>query len=540
MATRIRRTIDANSSFCGLAKLICWAGKRIIAGVTETTTAPQSPDDEQEHALRNARLRFVSGFDSRMRSIAILIEGLDQRGEHGPLAAAQQAARKLAGVGGMLGFPTVSEQALVLESSLSLHPPDLIAARASADAAAKGFAADLATPPPAWAIQRDQDRPIARLFLIQDDAEQQRVAADGLRAAGYRVFTGESGPTSVALARTEQPDLILLDTDRSVDGLLASQELKLDPATSAIPLILVTSRDDLIDRMAGLALSADDYVRKPYTLSELLMRIRLRLAATSLVPAVGAVDPCAGILAYESFAITAREALASEPAALVILLTPTAMLANIADRLTGDLRRRDLLGRYGPNHLILLAPGMSAAAARSTVQAILDSLETLDTRRVAIGAADVEEPIAASEFEALVARAELAMAEDRVARSTSSERPLVLIADEDPDMQQIVDARLQAAGYRTLIAFDGEQALNMAVSQAPAVMLLDLMMPKLTGFDVLGRLRDRGGEGPRIIVVSARERDEDVTRAFDLGADDYVSKPFSPDELVARIARLLK
>jgi len=90
---------------------------------------------------------------------------------------------------------------------------------------------------------------------IQDDAEQQRVAADGLRAAGYRVFTGESGPTSVALARTEQPDLILLDTDHPVDGLLASQELKLDPSTSAIPLILVTSRDDLIGRMAGLALA---------------------------------------------------------------------------------------------------------------------------------------------------------------------------------------------------------------------------------------------------------------------------------------------
>ena len=132
------------------------------------------------------------------------------------------------------------------------------------------------------------------------------------------------------------------------------------------------------------------------------------------------------------------------------------------------------------------------------------------------------------------------MAEDRVARSTTSERPLVLIADEDPDLQQIVDARLQAAGYRTLMAFDGEQALDMAASQAPAVILLDLMMPKLTGFDVLARLRDRGGEGPRIIVVSARERDEDVTRAFGLGADDFVSKPFNPDELVARIARLLK
>jgi two-component system, OmpR family, alkaline phosphatase synthesis response regulator PhoP len=73
----------------------------------------------------------------------------------------------------------------------------------------------------------------------------------------------------------------------------------------------------------------------------------------------------------------------------------------------------------------------------------------------------------------------------------------------------------------------------------PAVLVLDLMMPKLTGFDVLARLREMAVR-PRVIVLSARGREEDVMRAFDLGADDYMAKPFSPQELLARITRLLR
>lgn len=250
-------------------------------------------------------------------------------------------------------------------------------------------------------------------------------------------------------------------------------------------------------------------------------------------------DPCADIIPYETFSITAREVLTRGSGALVILLVPTDVMDAVVERLAGDLRRRDLLSRYGPTHLILLAPGLSAAEARAAVQASIDSLGEY-SGTIAIGAVDVAEAMDPGEFDALVARANIALAEDLVGRSTHSERPLILIADEDADVQQIVDARLQAEGYRTLIAFDGEQALEMAAKHSPDLLLLDLMLPKLTGFDVLARLKELAGDGPRTIVISARDRDADVTRAFDLGADDYVSKPFNPDELVARIARLLK
>ena len=99
---------------------------------------------------------------------------------------------------------------------------------------------------------------------------------------------------------------------------------------------------------------------------------------------------------------------------------------------------------------------------------------------------------------------------------------------------------MRAAGSATFLAFDGAAALAVTESKRPDVLVLDLMMPKMTGFDVLAKLSGLGGPRPRTVVLSGRGREDDVTRAFNLGADDYMTKPFSPPELVARLSRLLR
>ena len=114
------------------------------------------------------------------------------------------------------------------------------------------------------------------------------------------------------------------------------------------------------------------------------------------------------------------------------------------------------------------------------------------------------------------------------------------MAEDDPDVTRIVDAQLRGAGYKVFVAFDGEAALAVARSNAADVLVLDLMLPKLDGFEVLRQLRDGPAPWPRVIVLSGRGREQDVMRAFELGADDYMTKPFNPQELMARIARVLK
>jgi CheY-like chemotaxis protein/HPt (histidine-containing phosphotransfer) domain-containing protein len=115
----------------------------------------------------------------------------------------------------------------------------------------------------------------------------------------------------------------------------------------------------------------------------------------------------------------------------------------------------------------------------------------------------------------------------------------VVIAEDDPDVIRIVGAQFRAIGYRTVLALDGAQAVTAVRAHAPDALVLDLMMPALSGFDVLTAIRESPGPHPRIVVLSARGREADVARAFELGADDYMTKPFNPQELTARIARLV-
>jgi DNA-binding response OmpR family regulator len=119
-------------------------------------------------------------------------------------------------------------------------------------------------------------------------------------------------------------------------------------------------------------------------------------------------------------------------------------------------------------------------------------------------------------------------------------RPLVLVADDDPDILQLVALRLGRSGYDVVTASDGEQALDAALERAPDLALLDVMMPKLDGYQVTERLR--GNATTRhmpVILLTARVQEADVARGIQAGADDYVKKPFSTQELHARVQAVL-
>ncbi len=116
----------------------------------------------------------------------------------------------------------------------------------------------------------------------------------------------------------------------------------------------------------------------------------------------------------------------------------------------------------------------------------------------------------------------------------------ILVADDDQDILELVAFRLERAGYEVLTAGDGEQALATARERQPALAVLDVMMPKLTGYEVVKAMRS-AEETSRIpvILLTARVQEADVSRGFEAGADDYIRKPFSPQELRARVEAIL-
>jgi two-component system phosphate regulon response regulator PhoB len=124
---------------------------------------------------------------------------------------------------------------------------------------------------------------------------------------------------------------------------------------------------------------------------------------------------------------------------------------------------------------------------------------------------------------------------------TASPTPTrVLLVDDDPSLTSLQCYSLEAAGYQVQIASNGERALSMFTEQAPDLVLLDLVLPDISGFEVCRRIRASASvRQPAIIIVSAKTQETDRVEGFEVGADDFVAKPFSANELMLRIqARL--
>ena len=117
---------------------------------------------------------------------------------------------------------------------------------------------------------------------------------------------------------------------------------------------------------------------------------------------------------------------------------------------------------------------------------------------------------------------------------------VVLVADDDRDILDLLAFRLGRAGYEVVSASDGEEALRLAVERKPDLAVLDVMMPKMDGFDLTRRLREEEATSKMpIILLTARTQEADIQRGFDAGADDDIRKPFSPQELRSRVQAIL-
>jgi len=121
-----------------------------------------------------------------------------------------------------------------------------------------------------------------------------------------------------------------------------------------------------------------------------------------------------------------------------------------------------------------------------------------------------------------------------------SEGPLVLCADDDEDILSLVSLRLRRAGFDVATASDGDAAIEIARDRRPALAVLDVMMPRRTGYEVLAELRrDEALRDIKVILLSARVQESDVTRGLEAGADAYLAKPFKAQDLVAKVQELL-
>jgi len=116
----------------------------------------------------------------------------------------------------------------------------------------------------------------------------------------------------------------------------------------------------------------------------------------------------------------------------------------------------------------------------------------------------------------------------------------ILVADDEPNIVISLEYLLKREGYTVLLARDGQQALDTIIRERPDLVLLDVMMPGKSGFEVCQAVRaSEDLQGTKILMLTAKGRDTDVAKGTALGADDYMTKPFSTRELVEKVARIL-
>lgn len=135
------------------------------------------------------------------------------------------------------------------------------------------------------------------------------------------------------------------------------------------------------------------------------------------------------------------------------------------------------------------------------------------------------------------------MGAEELTRSARPERahPLVLLAEDDTDIQSLVRHALESDGYTVRVADDGQEAFDLYIQVAPDLLILDVMMPRRSGFEVLRDLDAGGDRRPDVpvLMLTARSGEDDVVAGFELGVSDYLTKPFVVSELRARVRRLL-
>ena len=515
--------------------------------------------DDPEAAMRDARQRFIAAYPKRSDSIGLMLSVVATLGARGPVGPLQEIVHRTSGLAGTLGFPTVSIRARALEEMLDgVDGGAFEPSRANLlfDEMEQAFADDLANPP-AWVGADSFAGGNRRVMVVEDDEDQREVVSINLRAAGYIPIPVPAGDQVLDVARAQRPELVLLDANLpGLDGYTVCRLLKADPDLAGVPIIFTTVRASLDDRMAGLMLGADDYLIKPIDMAELVLRVQILIARRAKKPL--AVAPAAGLppdmrdLDYETFTVLAREQLRLLPGTLALVKLPEARLIETYGALRSESRRRDLVACYDPSHIILLMVEMPVSRARERLGELVSRLGPGDPPRFQVGLAHSPAP-AAKPFEALLAEADeavvaarqrgvlLAVAGELAPGTVTADyvRGTIVLADEDPEVARLIDAHLRSGGYRTILASDGSAAIGAIDAHCPDLVIVDMMMPRMTGFDVLSALRHRPAR-PRVIVLSARGREQDVTRAFALGADDYITKPFSPQELLARMERLLR
>jgi len=408
-----------------------------------------------------------------------------------------------------------------------------------------------------------------RVLIIEDDPEMQYLLTVVLGDDGRDVVAVDTGAEAEALLATEDFDLVVLDLILpDVDGRSVLSRLRSRRETAGVPVVVLSARGGTDVRQDCYDLGADHFTEKPFDPDELAADVTARLERSQGRDLPTGVDDTTGLFNRAGLLAHTEE----NPGAFGLALVQLDGFMSISEkwgwddaevvlRATADVIRDTSGGsaracRLGGGEFALYVEGESSAALVQLCEEVLAAIRHLpiedpegETYRLTASIGVIEAQAGTPLDDALDgARHRLVRAHASGRNQVvTSDAPVdgskirVLVAEDDEISATILLHRLRKEGLDVIRYSNGREAYEGALDETPRLVILDVKMPGMDGFEVLERLRRTPAYSDvPIIMLTSMGSEADVVRGFQLGADDYMLKPFSPVELSARVWRLLR
>ncbi len=535
--------------------------------------------------------RLVTEFRQRLRERIEALTSARAALAHDPAARTlvRNVAHALKGSGGTYGFPEVSGAAAAAEQAADETLGDRVdalvavlrrAAEQDATAAPGPLVDDtLREGLEALRVALRGDAPAPgtkprRLLIVDDDPDMTRLLSQALASPDREIVIAASAAAAERILAEQTIALIVLDLMLpDADGRRVLARLREDPHTATVPIVVMSAHAAGATRAECFALGADAYIAKPFDLTTVMTTVASKLERAATVAQDARVDPVTAlpnrVAFHEAFEhATAPRENRRTPISIALLeldqyrALATASGWGTADRaragaaalLARALGRAAIVAHWAGATFVALLVG---ADVRDATALVTEALRTVrEGPRSADGpdarftfSAGVVEWTDGTSLEEAVAEAERHVVTARVAggnATLSASRPgtararVVALAEDDELIASVVKHRLEREGMTVKHFTNGDSAREGMLRLRPALAILDVKMPGMDGFELLGRLRAEPTlAGLPIMMLTSMGNEHDVVRGLQLGADDYVVKPFSPVELVARVHRLL-
>ena len=412
------------------------------------------------------------------------------------------------------------------------------------------------------------------VLIVEDDRLTARIYADALAGLEGDVLIAGTAGRAEAVLREHNVSIILLDLVLpDGDGRDVLARLRASPATRAVPIIVITARMDPVTQAECFALGADVLLNKPVDPNVLVSVVAAQLNQAAELRVAGRIDRLTGLPNRAALLDTLERLVPlakrnRQPLCVAMIDLDffkaindryghdvgDDVLRTAANTIAGALRVSDLPARWGGEEFCILLPDTAPTGAVRALEKALAALRqvtfegngeafsvTFSAGVAALQPRGTGED-AIREADRLLYRAK-ASGRNRIFSpedEADPPRPRILLVEDDEGVGRVVTALLEREGFDVVRFEDGERALRATEAEHFVLGVIDVNVPIIDGYNLIARLRALPASAKMpVLMLTGSADEEDIVRGFEVGANDYVTKPFLPRELAARINRLV-